>query len=352
MLKVLGLALYGTLAASTRYRLTQYTPGLSALGIDLQVTSLLGNEYLARRFHGGAPPLPSMLRDGMARLRQLAGSGEFDAAMVYCELFPLMPAWVERALLKLPYVYDLDDAFYLRYRLGRKRLLEPVLGHKFDGIIEGAAAVTAGNRTLADYARRFNGSVTELPTVVDVTRYTPTKDRKRATFTVGWIGSPSTSTYLPDVAATLSALGAEAPLDFVVVGGKAPHIPNVNVVEIEWDEATEVDLINTFDVGIMPLPDDEWARGKCAFKLIQYMACGVPVLASPVGANVQVVTPECGFLAGTQGEWEQCLRTLRDDPAMRSAMGDASRERVVEHYSLQRAVPLLAEVLHRTAARR
>ena len=102
---------------------------------------------------------------------------------------------------------------------------------------------------------------------------------------------------MPELVQPLAALGAEAPLRFVVIGGKAPAISNVEVVELPWQEHTEVDLINTFDVGIMPLPDDDWARGKCAFKLIQYMACGVPVVASAVGANVDVVDADCGLLA-------------------------------------------------------
>ncbi len=349
MIKVLGLALYGPLAASTRYRLGQYVPGLAELGIDLRLSGLLGDEYLRRRFNGGGLPLAAMVHDGVERLKQLHQLGEYDLAILYCELFPFMPGWLERALIRKPYIYDMDDAFYLRYRLGRKKIARSILGDKFDGVMQGAAAVTAGNSVLADYARRHNRAVTQLPTVVDTGRYVPVTGRQNAVFTVGWIGSPSTASYLPEVVAPLAALGAEAPLNFVVIGGKARAIPNVNVIELEWQEHTEVDLINTFDVGVMPLPDDDWARGKCAFKLIQYMACAVPVVASPVGANVDVVTAECGLLANTPQEWVQALRALRDDRALRSRMGEAGRQRVVEHYSLHTALPTLAQVIHRVA---
>ena len=349
MIKVLGLALYGPLAASTRYRLAQYVPGLAELGIDLRVKSLLGDEYLRRRFSGGGPPLVAMVRDGAERLKQLRHLAGFDMAVVHCELFPFMPGWLERALIRKPYIYDMDDAFYLRYRLGRKRIARSVLGGKFDSVMAGAAAVTAGNSVLAEYALKHNPTVKQLPTVVDTDRYVPVTGRRNPVFTVGWIGSPSTASYLPELVAPLAALGAEAPLNFVVIGGKAPSIPNVNVIEVEWQEHTEVDLINTFDVGVMPLPDDDWARGKCAFKLIQYMACAVPVVASPVGANVDVVTPACGLTAGTSNEWVQALKKIRDDPSLRKRMGEAGHQRVVEHYSLHMALPKLAEVIHMAA---
>ena len=131
----------------------------------------------------------------------------------------------------------------------------------------------------------------------------------------------------------------------IVIGGKAPVVPNVAVVEVKWDENTEIDFINSFDVGVMPLLDDDWARGKCAFKLIQYMACAIPVIASPVGANVEVVNGICGIMATTPEEWADALRWLRDRPQSRAEMGNAGRERVVQHYSLHHKLPILANVI-------
>lgn len=132
---------------------------------------------------------------------------------------------------------------------------------------------------------------------------------------------------------------------FIVVGGRAPVIPNITLEEVPWSEDTEVELINRFDIGVMPLPDDAWARGKCAFKLIQYMACGVPVIASPIGANVEVVGKECGLLATTELNWLEAFRALRDQPEYATEMGKAGRERIERDYSLDRNIPVLAEVL-------
>lgn len=351
MIHVLGFALYGSLAASTRVRLGQFVPGLAAEGIDLQIVSLLGDEYLRQKFQGGTLPLKTMMKDGATRFGDLLRLEKFDLALLYCELFPFMPAWLERSLIRKPYIYDLDDAFYLRYKLGRPPLVKALLGDKFDHVMAGAAAVTAGSTALQNYALQHNPNATQIPTVVDVQRYVPGKKQANNTFTIGWIGSPSTASYLPELVEPLAALGAEAPLNFFVIGGKAPTIPNVNVIEIEWQEHTEVELINTFDVGVMPLPDDEWAQGKCAFKLIQYMACAVPVVASPVGANVDVVTPECGLLARTDQDWLECLRQLRDNATQRRHMGDAGRHRVEEHYSLHKAVPKMAAVICKAAGK-
>jgi glycosyltransferase involved in cell wall biosynthesis len=316
------------------------------MGIDLRVSSLLGDDYLRQRFSGGALPLGSMLASGVRRLRELRAH-DYDVAMLHCELFPLMPGWLERLLLgDTPYLYDFDDAFYLKYRSGRLLSLRPLLERKFDGVLLGAFAVTAGNATLADHAGRHNRSVTRFPTVVDTTRYVPGGSAKGDMFTVGWIGSPSTAPYLESLREPLQRMAALSPVKLVVIGGRAPSIAGVEVQELPWHEDTEVEQIRQFDVGVMPLPDTEWARGKCAFKLIQYMACGIPVVGSRVGANVDVVDPASGFLVSSDAEWLAALEALRDDRALAQSMGAAARERIEQHYSLQRNLPVLAELIH------
>lgn len=349
MTKVLGLALYGPLAASTRYRLGQFVPGLAEHGIDLQIRHLLGDVYLRRTFGGGSKPWLAMLQAGVRRLGDLRKQRGFDALMLHCELFPLMPAWMEQLLMRQPYIYDFDDAFYLKYRTGRLGGLQGVLGGKFDSVMQGAVAITAGNQVLKDYALQRNPRTTLLPTVVDTARYLPERRERGRELIVGWIGSPSTASYLSELVAPLTTLGKEGPVRLVVIGGRAPAIAGVTVDERGWSEASEVSLINGFDIGVMPLTDDAWARGKCAFKLIQYMACGVPVIASPVGANVDVVGADCGLLAATEGQWLEALRTLRDMPDRAAEMGAAGRERVERHYSLHRNLPVLAEVIRTTA---
>lgn len=345
MVKILGLSLYGPLAASTRYRLEQYIPGLSEYDIDLQVHHLLGDQYLRSRFEGARLPVAALLKAGYERLSLLLRRQEFDALIVHCELFPLMPGWLERLLLMKPYLYDFDDAFYLKYKTGNLSILRPLLSNKFDMVIEGAAAVTAGNKELIAYAQKINRNSYVLPTVVDTDRYHHVDHEYDLTFTVGWIGSPSTSKYLSELVLPLSVLGNEGPIRLVVVGGAAPVVPNIEVIQERWEEQKEIFHINSFDVGVMPLPDNGWARGKCAFKLIQYMACEVPVVASRVGTNIDVVQSDSGILVSNENEWINALRKMRDQNRLRQQMGIAGRRRIIENYSLHRNVPLLATII-------
>lgn len=346
MIRIQGLALYGPLAASTRYRLGQYVPGLAACGIELTIRHLMSDEYLRRRFNNTSVSWASLLHDGWRRFGDLLAQRRFDSNILYGELFPLMPGWAESLLLYRPYIYDFDDAFYLKYRIGTLRFARPMLGDKFDSVIASAAAIAAGNRSLAKFASERNPATKLLPTVVDTDRYLPARRGLRAVFTIGWIGSPSTASYLAQIVGPLSKLGNEGPVRLVVVGGKAPAVRNIEVAEVPWSEQSEVELINSFDVGVMPLPDDDWARGKCAFKLIQYMACAIPVIASRVGANVDVVQLNCGFLVGSDREWLDALRCVRDHATLRAEMGDAGRENVIRHFSLHHNLPILASLIH------
>ena len=139
---------------------------------------------------------------------------------------------------------------------------------------------------------------------------------------------------------------------FVIVGGRCDLIEGVDVVHVPWSEDTEVSILNSFDVGIMPLFNDEWAKGKCAFKLIQYMACGVPVVASAVGANIDVVDDTCGFLADDEDSWVDGLERLRSDAGLRQRMGASARLRIEREYSLGRTLPIMESVMRTVAERR
>ena len=172
-LRVLGLSLYGPKAASHRVRLSQFQPGLADAGIDLEIQSLLDDSYLQRSFSGRRPSLRALIAAYSRRIRVLCEANCFDVAIVYCELLPFLPGWLERFLLRVPFVYDFDDAFYLKYRTGRLRLLEPLLGAKADRLLAAAVSVTAGNAGLVAYAGRFKSSVTFLPSVVDTDHFCP-----------------------------------------------------------------------------------------------------------------------------------------------------------------------------------
>ena len=353
-IRVLGLALYGPQAASHRVRLSQFQPGLAAAGIDLQIQSLLDNVYLQRSFSDNRPSPRGLIAAYGRRLQALRQADRFDLAIVNCELLPFLPGWLERQLLQIPFIYDFDDAFFLKYRSGRYACLKSLLSKKFDFMMSAAVAVSAGNTGLAAHARRFNSNVTVLPSVVDTDQLRPAEpppaERSSGPFTVGWIGSPSTAPYLELLVEPLQQLARERPVRLLVVGGSAPAITGVEVIEQPWSLEQEVPLIQQFDVGVMPLPDTPWTRGKCAYKLIQCMACGIPVVASRVGANVDSVPLECGLLAESSAEWLVAFRQLAADPALRARLGATGRRWVEQRYSLRSALPVFTEVIKRAVA--
>ena len=349
MINVCGLTLYGDLAASTRYRLGQYVIPLRESAISVTVLPLLGNEYLREKFHNDRINKYQVLVDYAKRMSLLLTQRQFDIAFLHVELFPFLNGFIESRLLKIPYIYDFDDAFFLKYK---RKLCSLLLANKFDPVVSRASYVLAGNQFLAEFARERNKNTIVVPTVVDTKRYVFRPLKEPGFFTVGWIGSPSTSVYLREVAAPLSRLSRGGPVRFVIVGGRCDPIEGVDVVHVPWSEDTEVSILNSFDVGIMPLFNDEWAKGKCAFKLIQYMACGVPVVASAVGANIDVVDDTCGFLADDEDSWVDGLERLRSDAGLRQRMGASARLRIEREYSLGRTLPIMESVMRTVAERR
>ncbi|MCU7907116.1 MAG: glycosyltransferase family 4 protein, partial [Candidatus Thiodiazotropha sp. (ex Epidulcina cf. delphinae)] len=247
----------------------------------------------------------------------------------------------------IPYVVDYDDAIFHRYDHAPSALIRLFLGKKIDRVMSGAALVTAGNSYLANRAKAAGaGEVVQLPTVVDTSRYSCKSKADEAFFTVGWIGSPTTARYLEMLRSPLQELAEVLPLRLLSIGGTIGTIPGVQMECLTWSEADEVENIQRFDVGVMPLHDDPWERGKCGYKLIQYMACGLPVVASPVGVNSEIVEHGVnGFLANTDEAWVVALTQLSNDCRLRMKMGQSGRETVENAYSLSVMAPRLAGAL-------
>lgn len=346
---------YGPMAASTRQRLLQYVPHLAAAGIEVDYHPLLLDDYV--RGLGGDRPYPrgKTLRRYFERLRQVLADSDADAIWVYAELFPYMPGSWEKLVFRSgkPVVYDCDDAFFHAYDAHPKAWVRRLLGRKLEPLLRGAALCCCGNAYLESYASRFSDSTMLLPTVVDTSLYGPgTGPRPDRPVTIGWIGSPSTWPYVRPLLPLLRELAQTRGVRIRVVGAgpgaRADAFPGLDLVE--WSEEREVEEVRAMDVGIMPLPDDPWAKGKCGYKLIQYMACALPAIASPVGVNSEIIVPGVnGFLAEGEGEWRSALLRLIDDEALRRSLGAAGRRRVEERYSLQVHAPRLVEALQSLA---
>lgn len=315
------------------------------------VQPLFDEEYLTHRYRLGRGRVRDVLRAFLSRSAALLAIRRFDLVVIEKEVLPYFPALPERLLgwLGVPYVVDYDDALFHQYDQHRNALIRRLFGNKIARVMRGAELVVAGNDYLAEYARRAGARrIENMPTVIDLERYpfvsTPRVDNNA--FTIGWIGSPATANYLHTIAPALADVCAQGRARLRLIGSGPVDLPGVPVEMLPWSEATEVDEIRRFDVGIMPLPDEPWERGKCGLKLIQYMACGLPVIASPVGVNREIVEPGVnGFLAETASEWANALRALMADAALRRQMGEAGRRKVEEHYALQVTAPRLAALL-------
>jgi glycosyltransferase involved in cell wall biosynthesis len=282
--------------------------------------------------------------------REAAETSGFDLALVHREASLLGPAVAERLVLRRrPFVYDFDDAVWLPYRSPTNRYLSYL---KFPGktrsLCRLAAAVICGNDHLADFAREFNSNVHIVPSTVALQEYRPRPPARAAMAgppVVGWTGSHSSAPYLQVVSGALRRLSQRRPFRFLVIGLDRLEMPGVDVVCRPWQAAREAEDLWDMDVGIMPLPDEPWARGKCAMKAIQYMGVGIPAVVSPVGVNTLVVKEGVnGFLARTEDEWVEVLDRLLGDAELRRRLGEAGRRQVEETLCAEVQAPRVARL--------
>ena len=360
-MKISCLTRYGDLGASSRVRCAQYVGPLASLvpGLQFERQPLLNDHYLRRKYRG-ASVLADTVRGFARRACWLAFKPAGDIRWVEKELWPYVPAWLERLVLRRrPYVLDLDDAIFHNYDRHRLALVRRLYGRKIDRLMAGATLVTAGNEYLAERARAAHAMRVEiLPTVIDLDHYrlADIASRRAAgdgAITIGWIGSPATQHYLQLLAEPLGRLAREHRIRLLVIGGRDVRLPGVDVEEVRWTEETEVASISRIDIGIMPLRNSPWEQGKCGYKLIQYMACGIPVVGSPIAVNKTIVTDGLnGFLAADDDAWFTALKRLATDAALRAEMGREGRRRVEERYCIQHTAPMLALWLEQTKDRK
>jgi glycosyltransferase involved in cell wall biosynthesis len=357
-MRVLMLPKYGRRSASFRARFEQFLPYFREAGIFCDVSVLLDDNYLSERFSSGRRSIQSISQAIVRRIAALSRAKRYDLVYLHYEVFPYVPALFERWLniLRVPYVFDFDDPIFHYYDLSPNFLIRIALRNKIARVISGAHLVFAGSPYLVEYAKRFNSNVEYAPTVVDLNRF-PRSDTEhvpgagKSEVIIGWIGSPSTAPYLLAIAEPLRRFFAQIPGRLVVVGaGPEFTLPGIPMEVRPWSEERELADLRSFDVGVMPLTDDPWSRGKCAYKLIQYMACELPVIASPVGVNQTVVVHGVsGLLASDDKQWLGALQTLAHDRYLRLAMGSAGRSRVESLYSVQKIAPQIVRAVQRAA---
>jgi glycosyltransferase involved in cell wall biosynthesis len=341
-------------APSQRYRFEQWRPFLQAEGIDMHLfpsadQGLMRVLYEPGQLAAKATALAKAFCSSLVRLKSVR---RYDVVLVHRAICIAGPALLERILsfFRRPVVFDFDDSIYRLHTSAANRWFGWL---KFPGktaaICRLSSHITVGNAYLAHYARRHNPNVTIVPSSVDTDRYRPTmRTGQRERPVVGWTGSSTSQTHLEMFAPVLRELASRRHVEIRVLSDREPRLPHVPFSWHRWSPQTEAGEVGQMDIGIMPMPDDDWARGKCAFKALQYMAMGIPAVCSPVGANTEVVQHGVnGMLAASPEEWLIALETLIDDKDLRKRLGAAGRLTVEHKYSMRKSSALLAGVIRK-----
>ena len=351
--KIIIFTKYDRLGASSRLRSFQYLPYLNELGYNVTIKPLFSDQYLKELYAGRPISKLYVIKRYLKRLRQLFTISKYRIIWIEKELFPYLPPFFEYLLAKLgvKYIIDLDDAIFHNYDLSKNWAIRTFLHNKIDTVMKYSSTVTAGNSYLAKRALDAGANnVQIIPTVIDETRYTP-KVNLRKKLSIGWIGTPSTQKYIVDISKILNALCTKYNVRLILIGASpsiAENFIDTDIVITPWSECTEVNDISKIDIGIMPLEDGSWEKGKCGYKLIQYMACGKPVIASNVGVNKEIINKsDAGFIVNDIAEWEKHLKRIVTDEQLRIDLGNNARQSVIENYSIKSQLPVWNNIFNK-----
>lgn len=343
---------YDRLGASSRLRIYQFLPDL-VKNYKISVNYLLSNQYVQNIYTKTPQNKLQLLKSYCSRFLSVL-TDEADFIIIEKELFPYLPYFIEKLLLcNKKYIIDIDDAWFHLYDQHPNKWIRKFVGQKIHLLMQKSWYVFAGSPYLFDMAKQDKAqNVILMPTVVDANKYQPILSNKNSNcIVIGWIGTNGTVKYLDLIFAVLEAVAKKLPdllIVFKVIGANvSKKLINVEVEEITWTEDSEAQNISKFDIGIMPLENTLWEQGKCAYKLIQYMACGKAVVASKVGANNSVVVDNHnGFLCNDAQEWEDALTRLINDQNLRKQFGINGRLRFEQNYSLEQNLVKMKEIFN------
>jgi len=353
MMRLLGLvpSIYDV-APSQRYRLEQWEPLLRKNGVEITHAPFESEELHALLYKpGNTGRKLSGVAGGIARrISTMRSVRDYDVVYILREAALLGPAFFERWIHRsgVPMVFDFDDAVFVSYRSPTNGYLSYLkFASKTKSICRMSAHVMAGNSYLAEYARQVNANVTVVPTTIDTEKYMVTeKSNESEVPTIGWTGSFSTVQHLDTLRSALQKLAKQTRFRLRVIGTPNYKLDGIDVEAMSWRSVTELPDLNSIDIGIMPLPDDSWSKGKCGLKALQFMALGIPTVCSPVGVNTEIIRDgENGFIANSEGEWIEKLGRLLHSAELRNQLGRAGRTTVETKYSANVQAPRVFELL-------
>lgn len=333
-----------------RYRLEQWEPLLRERGVEITYEPFESEQLHSLLYKPGmlGHKLQLVTSALTRRLSTVRKARDFDVVYVFREAALLGPPIFERLIHQsgVPIVFDFDDAIFVSYRSPSNGYLSYL---KFAGktktICRIASHVMVGNPYLADYARQVNEHVTIIPTTIDTDKYRPVRRAESTEPVIGWTGSFSTVQHLDTLRSALQKLALRQKFRLRVIGTPQYRIPGVEVESMNWRSDTELADLSGIDIGVMPLPNDAWSKGKCGLKALQFMALGIPTVCSPVGVNTDIIQHnENGMLANSEDEWVEKLSQLIQSKETRERLGQAGRVTVEESYSAKTQAPRVYDI--------
>ncbi|MEO1051785.1 MAG: glycosyltransferase family 4 protein [Bacteroidota bacterium] len=332
-------------APSQRFRFEQYIPLLLESGHTVELKSFIDHQTWNVLYARGKEfeKTIGIIWGYLKRLLVLFSVRKYDFVLIHREATPLGPPMVEFILsrvLKKKIIYDFDDAIWLSNTSSENKIIAGIKWHKkVRSICKWSYKVSCGNEFLSEFARNYNENVIINPTTIDtVNLHNPDlvkPDFKDDLPVIGWTGTHSTIKYLYKLVPILQELEREIDFKFLIISNKKPDIELNSLDYIPWNLATEIEDLARIDIGVMPLEDDLWSKGKCGFKALQYLALGIPAVVSPVGVNTKIIeNNKNGFLCDSDEEWLASLKSMLVDEKHRTELGRYGRQTIIQQYSV------------------
>lgn len=337
-MKILFFPKYNKLGPSSRYRIYQYLNSYEKAGFKIDVAPLFGTHFFT---NNKIVKIVYTLYYYWRRSFKLLQVYKYDLIYIEYELFPYFPSIFERLFkkLKIKYIVDYDDAIFHNYNKSGNFFMKLFLSGKIDNVIKNADYIVSGSPYLTNYISKLNVNFIEIPTSVSEEKYVQKSKRdSNAVFTIGWIGSRTTSVNVLKLIPVFEELSKKIKFQLNLIGfdkneyGKLTHL-KVNF--IEWNSKTEIEEINKFDVGIMPLDDTPFNRGKCGFKLVQYMGCSLPTISTPLEANVKINRNKKNLLAVSKQDWIDAFEKVYNNQEYFREVGLENYQDFIKYYTVE-----------------
>lgn len=329
-------------APSQRFRFEQYFKILNKQGWQYKVVPFWGNRTWRILYESGHYYQKSigLFKGWLKRVALLFQLSKYEFIFLHREALPFGPAvyeWLLSKVFKKKIIYDFDDAIWIANASEENKFIAQLKWHsKIKRICSMANKISCGNEFLIEFAKNYNDDVIHNPTTVDTDDYhNIIKGTSEEIPVIGWTGTHSTLPFLNSFISVLRKLEQNQTFTFLVISDKNPDYDLNDLQTINWDKDTEIKDLLKIDIGVMPMPDNDWTRGKCGLKILQYMALGIPPLASPVGVNTKIIDHGInGFICESDSDWEKYISQLIQDKELRTSMGEKARGKVISDYAV------------------